>query len=262
MRLIRLTWALIAVLASGHIASGRPAAAEEKHPPGPSGWAQAQSALCAEAIARAEQRWSLPPGLLGTIAKVESGRPIDSASDIRAWPWTIDADGQGLFLESKEAAVAWAGMQLPRAQAMDVGCLQVDLQMHPGAFQSLQEAFDPRTNADYAARYLRQLWQADAGGNWFIAVGMYHSHSPWLAADYRARVAAMGAGIVLGHGAGEPLYIRAIRQGHLRLALANGGTLRINVYRQPARVHRRISPCQIASILGSYAPSRISGCGR
>ena len=46
------------------MASGGSARAEEKPQPSSSGWAQAQSGLCAEAIARAEQKWKLPPGLL------------------------------------------------------------------------------------------------------------------------------------------------------------------------------------------------------
>ncbi|MBV9785349.1 MAG: transglycosylase SLT domain-containing protein [Acidisphaera sp.] len=225
-------------------------------------WAAAQSALCTAAIQQAETRYQLPPGLLGTIAKVESGRPVGSIGDVRAWPWTIDADGQGFFFESRAAAVAWARQGLARGvNFMDVGCMQVDLQMHPGAFRDLDEAFDPVRNADYAARYLRSLHQGDAGGDWNVAVGLYHSHTPELAAAYRDRVAAVGAGIVTGIGGPQPLYMRAIRQGTLRLALAGGGVLLINVNRQPAsRLHRRMNTCQVAFLLGDYAPARLRGC--
>ena len=162
-------------------------------------WLVAQSAQCEGAIAAAEGKYSLPHGLLGSIAKVESGRPISAMRDVRAWPWTIDADGQGLFLDSKAAAVAWVAQAQATGQHhfIDVGCMQVDLPLHPGAFRSLDEAFDPVINADYAARYLRSLHD-EAHGDWNVAVGLYHSHTPDLAADYRNRVADVGAGILSG----------------------------------------------------------------
>ena len=258
---------LAAVLVPGTAWATRPAAlraAKTSTPPAPPvPWNVQQSALCSAAIAAAEQRHGLPAGLLGTIAKVESGRPITGLGDVRAWPWTIDADGQGQFLESRAAAVAWAQQAIARGvKFMDVGCMQVDLQMHPDAFHSLDDAFDPAVNADYAARYLRSLY-TEAGGDWDVAVGLYHSHTPELANAYRNRVAQVGAGIVTGIGGPEPLYMRAIRQGTLRLALAGGGMLVLNVGRQPtARPQRRRSACQIAGLLDPVlaTPVRVRGC--
>lgn len=231
--------------------------------PSTAAWDAEQAAQCTTAIHEAEVRHDLPHGLLGAIAKTESGKPISSLGDVRAWPWTIDADGQGLFFESKAAAVAWARQGLDRGvKFMDIGCMQVNLQMHPGAFHSIDDAFDPAANTEYAAHYLRQL-QAEAGGNWNVAVGLYHSHTPDLAAAYRERVAQVGAGIVTGIGGPEPLYMRAIRQGTLHLALAGGGMLVINLNRQPHATRRRgQSPCQVASMLRPLlaSPARVKGC--
>ena len=228
-------------------------------------WDVQQSAQCTAAISAAEQRHGLPAGLLATIARVESGRPITSMGDVRPWPWTIDANSTGLFLESRAAAVAWVAQAQGRhIPYIDVGCLQVDLQLHPGAFRSLDEAFDPAANADYAARYLVSL-RAEAGGDWNVAVGLYHSHTPELADAYRDRVAAVGAGIVSGSGAGEPLYVRALRQGTLRLALAGGGSLVINFRRQPTtRPMRPKSRCEMAVLLDPLlsSPMRVHGCAR
>lgn len=164
-----------------------------------------------------------------------------------------------MYFDSKPAAVAWTRNALARgAHQVDVGCMQVNLQAHPNAFPTLDAAFDPAANADYAARFLTTL-QADAGGNWFTATGYYHSRTPALAADYRERVAAIAAGRVPAIGASLPLYARAIQQGTLRIALAGGGVLRINVNRQPARLHRaRLSPCQVAAVLGDYMARRAS----
>ncbi|CAH2601081.1 Lytic transglycosylase domain-containing protein [Rhodovastum atsumiense] len=223
----------------------------------------AQAALCTTAVQAAEARHDLPRGLLGTIAKVESGRPVTAMNDIRPWPWTINAEGTGLFFDSRAAAVAWAEQALARGvRSLDVGCMQVNLQAHPDAFRSLDEAFDPQTNATYAARFLRRL-ATEAQGDWNIAAGLYHSHTPELAASYRDRVAAMGAGIISGIGGPEPLYQRALRQGTLRLALAGGGVLVVNTTRQPrARPQRRRSACEVAAVLAPllHTPPRPQSC--
>jgi hypothetical protein len=225
------------------------AAAQE--PPIPAQqWVIEQSALCSAAIGEAERRHHLPPGLLAAIARAESGRPVTAWTDIRPWPWTIDADGEGLFLDSKAAAVVWVRQQTARHKYIDVGCMQVDLAMHPKAFASLEDAFDPASNADYAARYLADLYR-EAGGDWNVAVGLYHSHTPSLAAAYRDRVALGGT---------VPLYVRALRQGTLRVPLSSGRSTPINVDRQPAaRWHPRLSSCQIARILGPYLNGALSG---
>ncbi len=257
--------ALLGLLIASAAATAREPPAGAPGLPPLASWDVQQSALCSGSIADAEQRHGMPKGLLATIAKVESGRPITSMRDVRAWPWTIDADGTGVFVESKDAAIAWvAQARTRRVKFIDVGCLQVDLQIHPNAFRSLDEAFDPAANAEYAAKYLVSL-RAEAGGDWNVAVGLYHSHTPLLADAYRDRVAAMGAGIVSGVGAGEPLYQRALRQGTLRLALAGGGSLLINVRKQPTmRPMRAKSRCEMAALLGPLlsSPAKVSGCRR
>lgn len=223
-------------------------------------WVVQQSSLCSSAIQKAERRHQLPSGLLGAIAKVESGRPVTAMNDIRPWPWTIDADGNGLFLDSKAAAVAWVATQATHHRYIDVGCLQIDLALHPRAFPSLTQAFDPMANADYAARYLTELYFGEAGRNWNVAVGFYHSHTIDLAAFYRDQVAMVGAQVLRGVLDPVPLYARAIRQGTLRVPLGSGRSTPINVNRQPAgRTHHRLAACQIARILGPYLNSSGSG---
>jgi len=226
-------------------------------------WAEAQSVQCGNAIRVAERRVDTAPGLLAAIAKAESGRPVPPMPGLQPWPWVVNADRAAVYFDSKAAAVVWTKLALARGvQQLDVGCMQVNLQSHPGAFRDLDDAFDPAANADYAARFLRRL-RDDAGGDWMTAVGFYHSRTPLLAADYRARVAAIAEGRVPPASLGMPLYVRAIQQGSLRIALAGGGVLRINVNRQPSRRGpRRMTACQIAAVLGPYmaAPAR-ARCG-
>ncbi len=223
-----------------------------------------QSAMCLDAVAAAERAHGTPPGLLGTIARVESGRPLPPSGRLQPWPWTIDADGQGYFFDSRDAAVAWAKQGLERGvRAMDVGCLQVDLQQHPEAFATLDQAFDPGANAAYAARFLRALHDGPADGNWFTATGYYHSQTPELAAQYRDMVTAVAAGRPLPAYGQLPLYLRALKRGAVLLSLAGGGRLEVDVNRQPTRrAVRRLDPCQVAAVLGPYLHTPPRDCGR
>ena len=257
----RLLWnALVCVAA----ACG-PAAAENSSEALAAGqsWAKAQSTQCTGALQSAEGRHGTAPGLLAAIAKAESGRPMPPLPGLQPWPWVVNADGAALYFDSKPVAVTWTRLALARGvQQVDVGCMQVNLQSHPAAFRDLDDAFDPAANTDYAARFLRRL-RDDAGGDWMTAVGYYHSRTPILAADYRERVLAIAQGRAPRPGLGVPLYMRAIQQGSLRISLAGGGVLRINVNRQPSRRGpRRMTACQIAAVLGPYmaAPAR-SRCG-
>lgn len=213
---------------------------------------------CLAAIHNAEQHYRTPPGLLAVIAKVESGH-ADAEGTLQPWPWTVDADGTGILFPTKQAAVAWTQQALASNAAtyIDVGCLQVDLRMHPHAFPSLDVAFDPAANADYGARFLHELHDGPAHGNWFTAIGLYHSSTPDLAAVYRTQVAAVAAGLPMPPA---PPGSRVITV--MRLNLAGGGVLRIHFTRQPARVHRRLTPCQINKILGSDLVRPVAGCHR
>jgi hypothetical protein len=214
------------------------------------------SSLCLAGISAAQRHYDTPPGLLAVMAKVESGRAAPTSGALEPWPWTVDADGQGVFFATKAQAVAWSRQALDSGTVtfLDVGCMQVDLRMHPHAFATLDEAFDPTANTDYGARFLRELYDGVAGGNWFTVVGFYHSQTPVLAALYREQVAAVGAGL-------PPPRMPSGHLSMMRLDLAGGGVLRLNVNHQPARVHRHLTACQIAAILGSYLPRQVAGCG-
>jgi hypothetical protein len=148
--------------------------------------------VCGIAVQAAEARYALPAQLLYAISEVESGRPTDGGS-IRPWPWTVQAQNQSHYFETKAAAIRWVQQaQGEGITSIDVGCMQVNLMYHPTAFRNLDEAFDPMHNADYAARFLIAL-HAEAG-DWRLAAGQYHSQTLALAIPYRQRVEAMLAG--------------------------------------------------------------------
>ncbi len=105
------------------------------------------------------------------------------------WPWTVNAEGQGYFYDSKAQAVAAVqGMQRQGVRSIDVGCMQISLLYHPDAFASLEQAFEPAINADYGGRFLAQLH--DQANSWPKAVEMYHSATPDIGAEYGRRVYA------------------------------------------------------------------------
>ena len=146
------------------------------------------SQLCESAVVSAEQTGRLPERMMQAIAVVESGR-LDGSGVARPWPWTINVEGQGFFYPSKQQAVdAVRALQARGVRSIDVGCMQINLMFHPTAFTSLEQAFDPNANAQFAARFLNALY----GGshNWQAAIAAYHSETPALGAEYRQRVMA------------------------------------------------------------------------
>jgi hypothetical protein len=158
--------------------------------------------VCRAALAAAEMRYAIPAGLLQAIGIVESGRPDAATGARQPWPWTIDVEGEARFSDTKAQAVTWVRQAQARGtRSIDTGCAQVNLMHHPAAFASLEQAFDPAANADYAARFLKDLRTA-AGGNWITAVGYYHSQTPELADAYRQQVQA-----VMSRGAGPTPFV-------------------------------------------------------
>lgn len=143
--------------------------------------------VCDEETARQETTNGIPRRLLHAISLVESGRWDADRRVSFAWPWTVTAEGEGRFLPTKRAAIDEVRhLQAQGIRNIDVGCMQVNLQAHPDAFGSLDEAFDPGSNVAYAARFLSDLYR-DAG-NWPTAGAYYHSQTPELANAYKNRL--------------------------------------------------------------------------
>ena len=143
--------------------------------------------LCETAITSAEYTARLPPRLLGAIGLTETGRIDAPSGRVRPWPWTINAEGAGQFFETRRQAVAAVkALQARGVRSIDVGCLQINLMHHPDAFATLDDAFDPRLNAAYAAHFLNALYAA--GKTWAHAIAAYHSETPALGDAYRTLV--------------------------------------------------------------------------
>lgn len=128
--------------------------------------------VCLRAILTAQARHGIPGNLLLAIGIQEAGR--GGPNGLTVWPWTVNANGEGAFFRDKAAALDWVrGKMMAGVQSIDVGCMQVNQKWHGTAFSSLDQAFDPYVNADYAARYLVSLYRET--GDWWSAAARYHS---------------------------------------------------------------------------------------
>jgi hypothetical protein len=188
-------------------------------------------AACAAAGAEAEHRVQLPPGLLLAIGRVESGRRDPASGRIIAWPWTINAGGVGQSFDDRASAAAMTQSLLAKGVAsIDVGCFQINLAAHPDAFRTLADAFDPPSNAEYAAQFLMAL--RGRTGSWEGAVAAYHSATPEIGIPYRDLVlAAWGQALPPGDSAAprraEPAGLRTMAwspvPGGVHVWTPNGG---------------------------------------
>ena len=170
--------------------AARPAPAPRPdQPPSPAPGSPSPGSQCRAAISAAERAHAIPAGLLLAIGLVESGRTDPQTGQRSPWPWAVNVEGRGALLDTREAALALVRQaEAAGTRSIDTGCLQVNHAHHPNAFASLEQSFDPMANADYAARFLKQLKEGVAGGDWMKAAGFYHSQTPDRAESYRARV--------------------------------------------------------------------------
>ncbi len=143
--------------------------------------------ICAEQTARLERLDGIPRHLLSAISMAESGRWDEARQATFAWPWTVTAEGEGRFFATKAEAVDHVrALRARDVRNIDVGCMQVNMYYHGGAFAGLEEAFDPPTNVAYAARYLKGLF--DAARSWTQAAAHYHSTTPERNRPYKLKV--------------------------------------------------------------------------
>lgn len=159
------------------------------------------AALCDQAAHRAARLEGVPLDILLAITRAETGR--SDGQVVQPWPWAINVEGQGSWFETPQEALSEAQTVLDAGKGnFDVGCFQLNYRWHGAAFVSLEAMFDPEDNADYAARYLAQLYART--GSWAQAVADYHSKTDALAEVYLARVEALLGGGLTVDGRQDP----------------------------------------------------------
>lgn len=153
--------------------------------------------LCRKAARDAADRSGVPYDVLMAVSLVETGRNGEP------WPWTVNIGGDGQWLESAEAASDVVEDALNKGLTnVDLGCFQLNLRWHAGAFASVEDMLDPGRNALYAANFLAGHFAKT--GDWSLAAAAYHSATPEHADRYRARFEAVWAAQTAGGGLIEP----------------------------------------------------------
>lgn len=144
--------------------------------------------ICLTEARRAEAQHGIPKGLLQSISRVEAGRKTVTG-EFMPWAWTLNDRGEGLFFDSREAALKHLEAAVAAGDhSVDVGCMQVNTKWHMGGFHELADMLDPVQNADYAAGFLLDLHEAHQ--SWDDAVKHYHSAEPEKHMVYHRRVLA------------------------------------------------------------------------
>ena len=145
--------------------------------------------ICNQQVKSQERAKGIPTHLLSAISLAESGRWDKTRKANVAWPWTVTSGGEGRFFDTKEEAMAEVEFLLTDGtRNIDVGCMQINLLYHANAFETLSDAFDPKTNTAYAASFLSALRKKT--GNWIDAAGKYHSSTPEKKQRYLKKVLA------------------------------------------------------------------------
>lgn len=142
---------------------------------------------CTQHFPGEEQRNGIPAHLLAAISSAESGRWHNGLGLALPWPWTINVEGKGYYFNSKAEAIAQTNALLKRgARSIDVGCMQVNIKHHAGAFANLDDAFEPSKNVAYGAKFLRSNY--DTLGDWVKATAAYHSRTPVYGQQYLGKI--------------------------------------------------------------------------
>ncbi|MDR1026072.1 MAG: transglycosylase SLT domain-containing protein [Lactobacillus sp.] len=143
--------------------------------------------VCMIETQKQEKNYQIKEHLLTTIAAVESGRWDKRRQQNMAWPWTINAQGKGMYFETKAEAVKEVKrLQEKGVKSIDVGCMQINLSYHGDAFDSIEDAFDPEKNVEYGAKFLKKLYNSKK--DWTKAAMAYHSGLARKANIYKKKI--------------------------------------------------------------------------
>lgn len=144
---------------------------------------------CESLTSIVEKTFDLPAGILTSISRVEAGR-IGDNGEHRAWPWTINHAGKGVFFDSKDEMLDYIRTHLDDSdQNIDIGCMQINHFWHSDQFLDLDEMADPFTNIVYSAIFLTDLKAAH--DSWDQAIRHYHNANPDQNTPYVEKVYAV-----------------------------------------------------------------------
>lgn len=126
--------------------------------------------LCEREIQSAAAKYGIPEGILYSVGLTETGRKGS------LYPYALNIEGKPYFPASQNAALqTFAAAKQNGAKLIDIGCMQINQYFHGENFASVAAMFDPHSNVEYAAKFLRALH--DRHETWTMAVARYHAGS-------------------------------------------------------------------------------------
>ncbi|MGV2102624.1 MULTISPECIES: transglycosylase SLT domain-containing protein [unclassified Rhizobium] len=130
--------------------------------------AAASNGACEKEIQSAAAKYGIPEGILYSVGLTETGRKGS------LYPFALNIEGKAVFPPSEADAMRqFDTATRAGAKLIDIGCMQINHYFHGENFRSAEEMFDPHTNVEYAAKFLRNLH--DRHETWTMAVARYHA---------------------------------------------------------------------------------------
>jgi soluble lytic murein transglycosylase-like protein len=130
--------------------------------------AQSPAGQCEREMMRASSKYGVPLGMLYSVGLTETGRRGSLQ------PYAMNVEGKAVFSNSAaEAIQRFEEASRGGARLIDLGCMQINHLYHRENFSSLEGMLNPRTNVEYAARFLRELKTRHE--TWTMAVARYHA---------------------------------------------------------------------------------------
>jgi len=156
---------------------------------------------CEREIDRSARRHGVPAEVLHAVGQTETGR----GDGLR--PNALNIAGQSHYdLSPQQALKLFSQARRRGIKLIDIGCMQINHHYHKQHFSSVSEMLDPERNVDYAARFLKQLYEEER--NWTMAVARYHAGKKNFKAQKRYVCAVIKKLVAAGVGAWTPAASR------------------------------------------------------
>lgn len=126
------------------------------------------SETCEEHIIQAAQKYNIPVGILYSVGLTETGK------NGTLHPFALNIAGKAIYARSNAHAIElFHNAKQRNVKLIDLGCMQINHHYHHSEFSSLSAMLNPKTNVNYAAKFLARLKRRHK--NWTMAVARYHA---------------------------------------------------------------------------------------
>ena len=132
---------------------------------------------CTKLINNIEKKYKIPNKLLEAISLTETGRTVDGK--YVAWPWSLNISGESFFFKNEKDLLVLLEKKIKSQKNIDIG-------YHNKNFKNIEEISDPKKNIEWAALYLKKLFNKH--NSWNKAIAKYHSSNPKRMKNYLTKV--------------------------------------------------------------------------